>query len=416
MQPKLNNVGRFMYVYRSRIVYQMQSRTDLYVVGCTGHFYEKKEGYSVETEGVKQYLEYFDSEFEKVDFFTLESQDDRSTTETLDIEEKSIHPQPYDSRYSFLKGYVKNALSLLLKPSPNEKTSLLFIPDLFSFLMAYPVMLKSDNIVLYYMSDTSKVEWGSQSISTAIKNNLYSVTDSLLLSRCDVVLYRDESVKLRSKRPDDIFVRSNPIVALTKGDIHLREDTCEQEPIQILFVGTLSNRKGISYLLSALNRLETESKHCFEVNIVGGGSDRDKFIKEAKDIGVYESVRFKGHITSKSKLLNEYRKNDIFVLPSLLEGYPRVLVEAMSQSLPVITTSVGEIPEQINNDQAVIVPPKSAKELSSAIKLVADDEEFRKSLITNGRKKATETLSKSAAEQHANIINSLCQYQERYEK
>jgi glycosyltransferase involved in cell wall biosynthesis len=85
-----------------------------------------------------------------------------------------------------------------------------------------------------------------------------------------------------------------------------------------------------------------------------------------------------------NELNSMYRMADIYVLPSHHEGFPRTIWEAMANSLPVISTTVGSIPKYLkNNKHAILVPPKDPNALYYAIKLMISNTKLRNELVEN---------------------------------
>lgn len=380
----------------------------VFVIGGTSSFYKNQTGYGVKTEGVQQYLEYIDSEFKNAEFFSTGASSNISENKLLDIDQDRLHSQSISDPLSFIVDLIRNTYSILFSTTAEETVSIIYVPSMFSFLISIPLLYKSDSLILYYMSDTEKVIWGKNSIVNRAKDKLYHTLDDFLLDNCDHVLYRDKAVSNRSKRADLPFTRSKPLIAIDSQDIFVRNDTCTSNSIQILFVGSLIPRKGIRYLLKSACEINNElDEFEFKIVIVGDGSERKSLIETAEDIGISDEVEFKGHISNNDTLKQIYRDSDIFVLPSLEEGFPRVIVEAMSQSLPVITTNVGEIPDRLDENEALLISSESTDELTKAIQKIVINPELRRRLITNGREKADSILTSSAGEQHSSIIKSL---------
>ena len=94
----------------------------------------------------------------------------------------------------------------------------------------------------------------------------------------------------------------------------------------------------------------------------------------------------KGHIANGDQVIQEYRNADIFVLPTLGgEGFPRVLYEALSQSLPIVTTNVCGIPRKlIPNELGLFAPPGDLEAMSNQIERLIKDSSLRQKLINNG--------------------------------
>ena len=84
-------------------------------------------------------------------------------------------------------------------------------------------------------------------------------------------------------------------------------------------------------------------------------------------------------------LFDHMRAADIFVLPTLSEGTPHVLVEARANGLPCISTTAGGVPSTVTHGyDALLVLPKDARDLARAIERVASEAELRRALIRNG--------------------------------
>ena len=109
---------------------------------------------------------------------------------------------------------------------------------------------------------------------------------------------------------------------------------------KLLYVGFLREPKGIQFLIEALSSLRNNGFNVV-LDIVGDGPYKETLERKIKMLGVCEHVNFLGHVPYGEGLLQLYRNSDIFILPSLTEGSPRVIIEAMANSLPVISTQIG---------------------------------------------------------------------------
>ena len=133
-----------------------------------------------------------------------------------------------------------------------------------------------------------------------------------------------------------------------------------------------------------------------------------------KENGLSRHVEFTGYVPFGPQLESQYRSSDIFVLPSLSEGFPRVIVEALAFGLPVVTTTVGGIQHLLRDSyDALLVEPGSPLQLAKAIKRLNDDNNLRRKLIKNGFKTALDMTAESQQELVYNSIiaryPSLCQ-------
>ncbi|WP_249931979.1 glycosyltransferase family 4 protein [Parabacteroides distasonis] len=151
---------------------------------------------------------------------------------------------------------------------------------------------------------------------------------------------------------------------------------------QLLFVGTVYQRKGLLYLLEAIGQMSEKERSGIHLDIVGDLSQK-KYYKCLLSLvhlyGLEDIVTFVGRI-SDEELRSYYSRAYCFVFPSLLEGYGMVLIEAMSYGLPVIAFDNSAIPFTVKNDRnGILVRNKSILDLKKAIlKLCVDTDYHRK--------------------------------------
>lgn len=138
---------------------------------------------------------------------------------------------------------------------------------------------------------------------------------------------------------------------------------------RILFVGLLIRRKGVHLLLEALAAAQLSED--VNVQIVGEGTERGALEKQAVELGLASRVQFLGFRSDVPQLLAEA---DAFVLPSMMEQQPLVLIEAMAAGKAVVATDVGGVKDMIG-DVGVVVPPGDVAALAEAIRRLtaADD-------------------------------------------
>lgn len=131
----------------------------------------------------------------------------------------------------------------------------------------------------------------------------------------------------------------------------------------ILYVGWLIERKGVNYLIEALPSVMNRHKDCMML-ILGEGNRKENLQELTKQLGLDKKVLFLG-----PKLQEEVAfymsAADMLVLPSLSEGLPNVVLEAMASAVPVIATEVCGTPEVItHNKTGLLVKPKSKEDLA----------------------------------------------------
>lgn len=191
---------------------------------------------------------------------------------------------------------------------------------------------------------------------------------------------------------------------LRQQDFYIREDTCQQYPIHLLYTGRLDRGKGLMEMVEALAALVLRGRDCI-LDLVGWPETGDPILEEiqrrAAELGVADRVVYHGFKSVGPELFQCYRAADIYVIASTAsEGFPRTIWEAMANSLPVVATRVGSIPYfLIDRVNASLVEPKDALALADATQDLLDNAELRKEYIKNARKLTEEnTLEKRAEE------------------
>jgi len=133
----------------------------------------------------------------------------------------------------------------------------------------------------------------------------------------------------------------------------------------LLTVARLTEPKGHRFLLEALPGLVREwpALSCL---FVGDGEDRESLQLLAKQLGVDQACRFVGGTDAVAEF---YAAADIVVLPSISEGFPFVLLDALAMSRPVVATNVNGVPEIIEDGRTgLLVPPRDPQALEAAIR------------------------------------------------
>lgn len=183
-----------------------------------------------------------------------------------------------------------------------------------------------------------------------------------------------KSVLAKKTRATNIKVIYNPVNAIEKID-------CPKLN-RIVTVGRLEKVKGHEFLIKAFAKIDNKS---WELIIVGDGSERKYLESLANDLNIADKVIFYGHLKDFRKQLSEAK---IFVLPSLKEGFPNALIEAMTVPLPCICTDFFKGHSEIikNNENGIIVEPANVSELCSALNVLINDESKRDLFASNAQK------------------------------
>lgn len=157
--------------------------------------------------------------------------------------------------------------------------------------------------------------------------------------------------------------------------------------LRLLCPASLTPVKGHRYLLEAVTSLKNSGNDC-RLMLAGEGTLRSSLAELVDQLGLQEQVQFLGCLAHE-KLLDLYDKHqvDATVLPSLHEGIPVSLIEAMGFGVPVIGTMAGGTPELLSEGAGLLVPPADANALADAISLLGANPGLRRKLGAAGRKR-----------------------------
>ncbi|TVQ35292.1 MAG: glycosyltransferase [Spirochaetaceae bacterium] len=179
------------------------------------------------------------------------------------------------------------------------------------------------------------------------------------------------------------------------------------DSVRLLCVANLIERKGLAYLIQALDGLRDLD---WQLTVVGSDELEPQTARalyhSARQRGLDQRVIFSGPRSS-AALRQLYGQSDLFVLPSLYEGYGMVLTEAAAHALPIITTNGGAIPDTVADLGAVVVPAADADALAAALRRFLRDEEHRRNLGTRARAAVSRLQSwKTAAAGFARLMHN----------
>lgn len=157
-------------------------------------------------------------------------------------------------------------------------------------------------------------------------------------------------------------------------------------PLRLLSVGRLTPAKGQLLLVQACAALLREGLS-FELTLVGDGPDRARLEEAVSEHGLQRQVRLAGAL-NQHEVLAELSRADAFVLPSLAEGIPVVLMEAMASGVPCISCPVNGIPELIDHGHSgLLATPGDAVDLAAQLRRLLSDAGLRQQLALQGRAK-----------------------------
>ncbi len=159
----------------------------------------------------------------------------------------------------------------------------------------------------------------------------------------------------------------------------------------LLTVGRLVHVKGHRHLLEAVASMgheESADVHCL---IIGDGDLREELESQAHELGISEKISFLGHQNNITPFL---MISDLFVLPSLNEGFGLVVIEAMASGLPIIATNVGGVPEIVKDGETgILVSPGESSALKNGILTLLKDREILRQIGNQNRERVQREFS-----------------------
>jgi glycosyltransferase involved in cell wall biosynthesis len=175
-------------------------------------------------------------------------------------------------------------------------------------------------------------------------------------------------------------------------------------PIQVGTVSRLVPQKNLPLLLRALKELSSQKSPEFSLTIVGSGPLKTELQSLSTDLGVEKMITWKGRL---QEVIHFYRSLDVFVLPSDYEGFGLVLLEAMSQGIPVIARRISAIPEVLGEDHPGLVDSVSPVDLALKIRMLTSDLDELKSCLNYQAQRLLEFPIEKSQIEHERLYSSL---------
>ena len=227
--------------------------------------------------------------------------------------------------------------------------------------------------------------WGRGS-DVYLPNGFLRITRGVVLRNANAILALTEDMreKMREITTREIFVIPNGIDLEEFKGVLIKPDEYSTGKT-ILFVGSLYPIKGVEYLLIAMKKIHEKAPDT-RLIIVGDGGEREKLEALTTQMGIQNSVQFVGRVPHKN-VLNFMQRADIFVLPSLSEGLPNVIIEAMACGLPIVASRVGGIPDIIKDGvNGYVVDPGRPDQIANKILMLLNNNELVKQISNNNRR------------------------------
>lgn len=291
---------------------------------------------------------------------------------------------PISKEYEKIDGITVHRTKVLMRPLRNpisvgffkigkmaDDYDLVHMHNEYSFpslLTAYFKMRKDFPLIL--TNHLSQINFENNLINTF--GNFYNRTmGKAILNQCNAIItlsqaHKEHQISINPEIADRVKIIPNAIdlKRFDQLNTEIAADN-DNDEFKLLYIGQIVKRKGLYWLFKAFRILKTEGKK-IKLEIIGDGPDENYFKKLAIDLDLQGIVEFKGRVDVDKQIIQAYKNADAFVLPSLSEGLPTVILEALYFGLPVIATDIPGVSDNFK-DYITLVPPKDENKLAEVI-------------------------------------------------
>lgn len=303
----------------------------------------------------------------------------------LSTDIKVVFLGDYFNKWKTLSRAILTFLSYLKKNKPTIVHSHSELPDIFGLLSK---IFYSKSIFFIRTMHTDKQWFNSWILERSLIRFLLPLICDKEIAISKMTKQRlDERwiAKLIFKKSKLIYngIDEEKILANNKKVANL-EIINKNRKIKIISTGRLTEQKGYSYLIEAINIVSNEFD--LELYIYGEGNQRN-FLQELIDkYSLTDKIKLEGHYNDVWKI---YKDFDFFISSSLYEGFPTVILEAMVLNLPIIATDVSGSKELIvNGETGLLVSPKNSQALADSIRFFINNYDEAKKFAEKAQKKA----------------------------
>ncbi len=246
--------------------------------------------------------------------------------------------------------------------------------------------------IIYHFHNKGIKENSKKGILNFLYRFTFKNTQSILSSK---FLYHDIEKYVKK---ENVFFCGNGIPDITDYQ-PIKETPAKDEPCKFLFLSNMMKTKGVYVLLDSCKILQ-EKKMNFKCHFVGAWSDisNEDFDIKVNEYGLNRTVRAHGPKYGENKIAY-FKNSDAFIFPTYNEVFGLVNLEAMQQSLPVISTLEGSIPDVVKNGETgYLVNPKNSFDLAEKMELLIREPDLRNKMGLAGRKRYEEYYTFSTFE------------------
>lgn len=304
--------------------------------------------------------------------------DEVQSLRKIPLNQLSIEALPYSKGSVDALKYRRTYKKTIKKVASKTDFFYCRVPDPFCWM---PARLTDKPVIMHFVGDTADATKHNINFSWLKKQILlagYSFEYRRIIKSARKSTVYTNGTHLSTKLQKH-GITATPVISstITRNDLALEPlRPLSNKPLTIIYVGYLRYAKGIDTLIEVIKRLE-ERHFNYHFHIVGDGDMYSTLQQLIDDSKLDDHIYLHGHIDNRDKLLSLLRSSDLFFFPSLSEGSPRVVIEAMSQGCPVLSTPVGSLPGCFEADKDILFFPfKNATIATNKILEISEDLEM----------------------------------------
>lgn len=286
-----------------------------------------------------------------VTFFGQVLEATEQTTDTFKLRENNIRFVGFFKKKNKVLNYIK-LYFFACKEIKKSDFVYFYLPSAWRFLIFFCIVInKKYGIYIRGIDD----------LKNKINNIFYKYASKIFTVGDYFTNYVNNFSRLKNAENVRPMINFGIDDVVEPGAVNLKDS-----PIRLLYLGRVTNDKGIVELLHALKHLSDNYPNKFFLNVVGSGEYYPEIVNLCNDLNLASIVQFYGPIFEKNEIKAIYLKSDVFVLGSYHEGFPRTIYEAMTFSIPIVTTFVGGISGLMTNEiNCIEILPKSVNSMIS---------------------------------------------------
>lgn len=293
-----------------------------------------------------------------------------------------IYDKSIKSRLKFILSYpfFKKRLKEILNNDKNIRMVQLRIPDIMPIL-SFPTIKKMGIPITTYIAGDYVTSFTSNYNfrGSKVYANLFDKIQRIVIKNSIPVATGQVLAKKYSTNQLKVY----SYLSTTHNEIIKKE--INDKPVNLLYVGSLTPRKRVDDAIYALSILVEKNKN-YHLTIVGDGYLKNELIVLVQKLQLEDYVNFLGQINNRKELEKIYLEHDILILPSLSEGTPKVLPEAMAYGvIPIAVKSAGSNKYIIRDGyNGFLVKEKSPNEIAKKCLEIYFNDLLRKQMVENG--------------------------------